>query len=130
VSHPFRIKVSHPGDTIRDNPRTGYLICHAADSLTGCSVSDTLFVIITQTQASLHGRPPIKLQNRGNGVYHVQWETETPVLLTVMDLQGRQIPAHEQYGKSHVLDLSSFPEGMYLMNLKGKEINATFQVLR
>jgi len=113
-----------------DNPGTGYLICHAADTLTGCSVSDTLFVIITQTQASLHGRPPIKLQNRGNGVYHVQWETETPVLLTVMDLQGRQIPAHEQYGKSHVLDLSSFPEGMYLMNLKGKEINATFQVLR
>lgn len=113
-----------------DNPGTGYLICHAADSLTGCSVSDSLFVLITETQASLHGRPPIKLRHQGNGVYHVQWETETPVLLTVMDVQGRQVLAHEQYGKSKVLDLSSFPEGLYLLNLKGKEINATFRVLR
>ncbi|HOY96488.1 MAG TPA: T9SS type A sorting domain-containing protein [Catalimonadaceae bacterium] len=54
----------------------------------------------------------------------------TSVQLTVMDVQGRQVLAHEKYGKSNVLDLSSFPEGMYLMNLKGKEINATFRVLR
>jgi hypothetical protein len=87
-------------------------------------------VLITQTPASLHGRPPIKLQNQGNGVYHMQWETESSVLLTVMDIQGRQLLAHKQYGKSNVLDLSSFPEGLYLLNLKGKEINATFRVLR
>lgn len=53
-----------------------------------------------------------------------------PLSIVITDMQGKKLIALKQTHESHVIDISSLPNGVYILNLVGNEMNHYFKIIK